>query len=341
MARTMRAVEITKPGTPFKLVEKPIPEAGRRQVRIAVDACGICYSDAFVREGHYPGVVYPRVPGHEVAGRVDAVGEGVTVWKPGQRVGVGWHGGHDGVCEACRSGDFILCEKGLVCGFSYDGGYAEYMVAPQEALAAVPDSLDSVAAAPLVCAGVTTFNSLRNSGARAGDLVAVHAIGGLGHLGIQYARKLGFRTVALSRGEDKRALALELGAHEYIDTNKGDPAAALQRLGGARVILATAPSAQLTGKLVDGLARNGTLVVLGGGAPEPIQVSPFQLIGKRRRIQGWPSGTPKDSEETLAFSALSGVVSRNEVFPLEKAEDAFQRMISNKARFRVVIRVRG
>src|SRR6266852_1322859 len=330
MARTMRAVEITKPGTPFKLVEKPIPDAGRGQVRIAVEACGVCHSDAFVKEGQFPGVVYPRVPGHEVVGRVDAICEGVTTWKPGQRVGVGWHGGHCGVCEACRSGDFILCENGLICGFSYDGGYAEYMVAPQEALAAVPDSLDPVAAAPLLCAGVTTFNSLRNSGARAGDLVAVHAIGGLGHLGIQYARKLGFRTVALSRGGDKRALALELGAHEYIDTDKGDAAAALQRLGGARVILATAPSAQLT----------GTLVVLGA-TPEPIQVSPLQLIGKRRRIQGWPSGTAKDSEETLAFSALSGVASRNEVFPLEKAEDAYQRMMSNKARFRVVIRLRS
>jgi D-arabinose 1-dehydrogenase-like Zn-dependent alcohol dehydrogenase len=214
------------------------------------------------------------------------------------------------------------------------------MIAPQEALAAVPDSLDSLAAAPLLCAGVTTFNSLRNSGARGGDLVAVQAIGGLGHLGIQYARKLGFRTVALSRGADKRALALELGAHEYIDTDAGDPAAALQKLGGAKVILATAPSAQLTGKLVDGLARNGVLVVLGA-APEPIQVSPFQLIGQRRRIQGWPSGTAKDSEETLAFSALSGVVSRNEVFPLEKAQDAYERMLSNKARFRVVLQVRS
>jgi D-arabinose 1-dehydrogenase-like Zn-dependent alcohol dehydrogenase len=340
MARMMRAAEITKPGTPFKLVERPIPDAGRGQVRIAVDACGICHSDLYVREGQFPGLVYPRVPGHELIGRVDAVGEGVTTWKPGQRVGVGWYGGHDGVCEACRAGDFLLCENGLICGFSYDGGYAEYMVAPQEAVAAVPDSLDPVAAAPLLCAGITTFNSLRNSGARAGDLVAVHAIGGLGHLGIQYARKLGFRTVAISRGADKRALALELGAHEYIDSDKGDPAAALQKLGGARVILATAPSAQLTGKLVDGLARNGTLVVLGA-TPEPIQVSPFQLIGKRRRIQGWPSGTAKDSEETLAFSALNGVVSRNEIFPLDKAEEAYQRMLSNKARFRVVLKVRA
>ena len=339
MARTMRAVEVTKPGTPFRLVERPIPDPARAQVRIAVEACGVCHSDAYLKEGHFPGVVYPRVPGHEVIGRVDAVGDSVTAWKPGQRVGVGWHGGHCFVCEACRSGDFILCENGLICGFSYDGGYAEYMIAPQEALAAVPGSLDSVAAAPLLCAGVTTFNSLRNTSARPGDLVAVHAIGGLGHLGIQYARKLGFRTVALSRGADKRALALELGAHDYIDTDKDDPAAALQKLGGARVILATAPSAQLSGKLVDGLARNGTLLVLGA-TPEPIQVSPFQLIGKRRRIQGWPSGTPKDSEETLAFSALSGVASRNEVFPLDKVEEAYQRMIGNKARFRVVLQVR-
>jgi D-arabinose 1-dehydrogenase-like Zn-dependent alcohol dehydrogenase len=340
MAKTMRAVEITKPGSPFKLVERPIPEAARGQVRIAVEACGICHSDRFVKEGHFPGVVYPRVTGHEVVGRIDALGEGVTSWKQGQRVGVGWHGGHCGVCEACRAGDFIVCAKGLVCGFSYDGGYAEYMVAPQEALAAVPDALDSVAAAPLLCAGVTTFNSLRNSGARAGDLVAVQAIGGLGHLGIQYARKLGFRTVAISRGEDKRALALELGAHEYIDSNKGDPAAALQKLGGARVILATAPSAQLMGKLVDGLARNGTLLVLGAAA-EPIEVTPFQLIVGRKRLQGWPGGTSKDSEDTLAFSALMGVASRNEVFPLEKAQEAYERMLGNKARFRVVLQIRS
>jgi len=339
MAKTMRAVEVTKPGAPLKLVERPIPEPARGQVRIAVEACGVCHSDAFVQGGHFPGVTYPRVPGHEVIGRVDALGEGVTAWKAGQRVGVGWHGGHCGVCAACREGDFILCENGKICGFSYDGGFAEYMVAPQEALAAVPDSLNAVDAAPLLCAGVTTFNALRNSDARAGDLVAVQAIGGLGHLAIQYARKLGFRVVALSRGEDKRALALELGAHDYIDTDAGDPAAALQKLGGAKVLIATAPSAQLTGKLVDGLGRSGTLIVVGAAA-EPIQVSPFQLIGLRRRIQGWPSGTSKDSEETLAFSALTGVTSRNEVFPLAKAQEAFERMMSNKARFRVVLDVR-
>ena len=340
MAKTMKAVEITKPGSPFKLVERPIPEAARGQVRIAVEACGICHSDSFVKEGHFPGVVYPRVTGHEVVGRIDALGEGVNSWKQGQRVGVGWHGGHCGVCEACRSGDFITCVKGLICGFSYDGGYAEYMVAPQEALAAVPDALDSVAAAPLLCAGVTTFNSLRNSGARAGDLVAVQGIGGLGHLGIQYARKLGFRTVALSRGADKRALALELGAHEYIDQEKGDTAAALQKLGGARVIVATAPNAQLMTKLFDGLGRNGTLLVLGAST-EPIQVSPLQLITARRRVQGWPGGAPKDTEETVAFSALNSVISRNEIFPLERAAEAFERMLSNKARFRVVLQPRS
>lgn len=336
--KTMRAVEIPKPGRPFEVVERPIPQPARGQVRIAVEACGVCHSDAFVKEGHFPGLVYPRVPGHEVVGRIDAVGPEMTSWKPGQRVGVGWHGGHCGVCEACRAGDFIACQNGLICGFSYDGGYAEYLVAPQEALAAVPDALDATAAAPLLCAGVTTFNSLRNSGARGGDLVAVQSIGGLGHLGIQYARKLGMRTVALSRGEDKRALALELGAHEYIDTERQDPAAALQKLGGARVILATAPSSQLTGKLVDGLGRNGTLIVLGA-TPEPIQVSPFQLIGARRRILGWPSGTARDSEETLAFSARFGVASRNEVFPLERAQEAYDRMMSNKTRFRVVLQI--
>ncbi|BDG05622.1 alcohol dehydrogenase [Anaeromyxobacter oryzae] len=338
MARTMRAVEVTKPGAGFALVERPVPEPAAGRVRIAVDACGICHSDALVRDGTYPGLAYPRVPGHEVVGRVDAVGAGVTAWRPGQRVGVGWHGGHCFVCEACRSGDFIECERGLVCGISYDGGYAEFMVAPQEALAAIPDALDAVAAAPLLCAGVTTFNSLRHSDARAGDLVAVQGIGGLGHLGLQYARRLGFRTVALSRGADKRALALELGAHEYVDQETGDAAAALQKLGGARVVLATAPNAQLMSSLIDGLGRNGTLLVVGATA-DAIQVSPFQLIGRRRRVLGWPSGTAKDSEETLAFSALNAVASRNETFPLAQVNEAYQRMITNRARFRVVLQV--
>jgi D-arabinose 1-dehydrogenase-like Zn-dependent alcohol dehydrogenase len=339
VAKTMRAVEVTRPGSGFALVERPVPDAAAGRVRIAVEACGICHSDSFVKDGTYPGLSYPRIPGHEVVGRIDEIGAGVVAWRPGQRVGVGWHGGHCFVCEACRSGDFILCERGLVCGFSYDGGYAEFMVAPQEALAAIPDALDPVAAAPLLCAGVTTFNALRNSGARAGDLVAVQGIGGLGHLGLQYARKLGFRTVALSRGAEKRALALELGAHEYVDQGTGDAAAALQKLGGARVILATAPNAQLMSSLVNGLGRNGTLLVVGASA-DPIQVSPFQLIGGRRRVQGWPSGTAKDSEETLAFSALNAVASRNETFPLAEVNDAFERMITNRARFRVVLQVR-
>ena len=337
MAKTMRAFEVPKPGSPFTLVEKSIPQPAAAQVRIAVEACGICHSDAMVREGHFPGLAYPRVPGHEVVGTIDAVGEGVTAWRPGQRAGVGWHGGHCGVCAACRAGDFIECERGLICGLSYDGGYAEFMIAPQEALVAIPDALDAAAAAPLLCAGVTTFNSLRHSGALPGELVAVQGIGGLGHLGIQYARKLGFRTVALSLGADKRALAMELGAHEYIDQETGDAATELKKRGGARVILATAPNSKLMSQLVDGLGRNGTLLVVGASA-EPIQVSPLQLIGARRRIQGWPSGTAKDSEETLAFSVLNGVSSRNEIFPIERVNEAYERMIGNRARFRVVLR---
>lgn len=338
MPKTMRAMEVPSRGAPFTKVERPIPDPGPGQVRIAVEACGICHSDALVREGHWPGLPYPRVPGHEVVGRIHALGEGVTSWRSGQRVGVGWHGGHCGVCDPCRAGDFVLCVREQICGISYDGGYAEYMIAPQVALAAVPDALDPAAAAPLMCAGITTFNSLRNSGARAGDLVAVQGIGGLGHLGIQYARKLGFHTVALSRGADKRALALELGAHAYLDQAAGDVTAELQKMGGARVILATAPSAQLMTRLVDGLGRGGTLLVVGATA-DPIQVSPLQLIGGRRRIQGWPSGTAKDSEETLAFSALNGVASRNEVFPLDQANEAYARMLANQVRFRAVLRV--
>jgi D-arabinose 1-dehydrogenase-like Zn-dependent alcohol dehydrogenase len=339
MATTMKAFEVPAPGAPFTLAQRPVPEPAAGQVRIAVEACGICHSDALVKEGHFPGLTYPRIPGHEVVGRVDALGAGVTSWRAGQRVGVGWHGGHCGVCDPCRSGDFVQCVREQICGISYDGGYAEYMIAPQVALAAVPDGLDPVAAAPLLCAGVTTFNALRNSGARPGDLVAVQGIGGLGHLGVQYARKLGFHTVALSRGADKRALALELGAHQYLDQDAGDTAVALQKLGGARVILATAPNAALMTKLVDGLGRNGTLLVVGA-TTEPIQVSPLQLIMARRRLQGWPSGTGKDSEETLAFSVLNGVASRNETFPLEQVNEAYARMMANQARFRAVLQVR-
>lgn len=338
MAKKMKAVQVSKAGGALELVERDIPEPGPNQVRIAVEACGICHSDAIVKEGWMP-VQYPRVPGHEVVGKIDAVGSGVTAWKTGQSVGVGWHGGHCFTCEACRAGDFVQCAEQKVCGWAYDGGYAEYMVAPQEALARVPDGMKAEDAAPLLCAGVTTFNSLRHMDLVAGDLVAVQGIGGLGHLAIQYARKLGFRTVAISRGADKKALAHELGAHEYIDAAAGKPGEALQKLGGARVIMVTASSASLASDLLPGLARNGTLLLLGAGS-EPIPVSSLQLLMRRQRVMGWPSGTALDSQQTMDFSVISGVRSRNEVFPLDRATEAYDRMMSNHARFRVVLKVR-
>jgi D-arabinose 1-dehydrogenase-like Zn-dependent alcohol dehydrogenase len=338
MAERMKVVQVPRAGAAFEVVERDVPEPGPGQVRLAVEACGICHSDAITKEGWMP-VRYPRVPGHEVVGRIDRVGAGVVAWKEGQRVGVGWHGGHCGQCEACRVGDFLTCETQQVCGISYDGGYAQRMIAPQEALARVPDGMTAVDAAPLLCAGVTTFNSLRNMDARPGDLVAVQGIGGLGHLAIQYAHELGFRTVAISRGEDKRQLALELGAHEYVDAERGPVADALRKLGGARVIMVTASSSSLAGELLGGLGRNGTLLLLGAGA-EPIPVNAVSMLAKRTRIQGWPSGVPQDSQETMAFSALAGVRSRNEVFPLERAAEAYDRMLSNRARFRVVLDVR-
>ena len=334
----MKAVQVSKPGGNFEIVERPIPEPARGQVRIKVEACGICHSDALVKEGHWPGIQYPRVPGHEIAGRIDAVGPDVTLWKRGQRVGVGWHGGHDFTCEACRRGDFLFCQFGKITAISFDGGYAEYMIANAEAVAAIPDDLPADQAAPLLCAGITVYNSLRNSGARGGDLVAVQGIGGLGHLGIQYARQMGFRTVAIGRGGDKGPLARKLGAHEYVDTSAGAPAEALQKLGGARVILATAPDSKAISALVDGLAANGKLVIVGA-SPEPLTITPLQLIGARRSIQGWPSGTAKDSEDTMQFSALTGVRPMIERYPLEKAADAYQQMISGKARFRVVLTI--
>ena len=336
----MKAVQVSKPGGNFEIVERPIPEPARGQVRIKVKACGICHSDALVKEGHWPGIQYPRVPGHEIAGRIDAVGPDVTLWKRGQRVGVGWHGGHDFTCEACRRGDFLFCQFGKITAISFDGGYAEYMIANAEAVAAIPDDLPADQAAPLLCAGITVYNSLRNSGARGGDLVAVQGIGGLGHLGIQYARQMGFRTVAIGRGGDKGPLARKLGAHEYVDTSAGAPAEALQKLGGARVILATAPDSKAISALVDGLAANGKLVIVGA-SPEPLTITPLQLIGARRSIQGWPSGTAKDSEDTMQFSALTGVRPMIERYPLEKAADAYQQMISGKARFRVVLTMGG
>src|SRR6202166_4479816 len=332
----MKVVQVTKPGGNFEIVDRPTPQPGRGQVRIKVEACGICHSDLVVKEGYWPGIQYPRVPGHEIAGRIDALGEDVTLWKPGQRVGVGWHGGHCFHCDPCRRGDFIQCKFEKITAINFDGGYGEYVIVPEEAVAAIPEGLPADEAAPLLCAGITTFNVLRHSGATAGQLVAVQGIGGLGHLGIQYARQMGFRTVAIGRGADKKPLALKLGAHEYVDTNAGPPAEALQKLGGARVILATAPDSKSISALVDGLAGNGTLLVVGAGF-ESLTVTPLQLIGGRKAIKGWPSGTAKDSEDTLRFSSLSGVRPMIERYPLEKAAEAYQQMITGKARFRVVL----
>jgi D-arabinose 1-dehydrogenase-like Zn-dependent alcohol dehydrogenase len=332
----MRAVEVREPGAKLKVVEREVPEPGPGKVRIKVDACGICHSDSFTVEGHFPGISYPRVPGHEIAGRVDALGDGVTEWQVGQRVGVGWHGGHCGVCVNCRRGDFITCVKGQVPGMAYDGGYADYMVAPHEALAAILDDLDALEAAPLLCAGITTYNSLRHSGAKAGDVVAILGIGGLGHLGVQFAAKMGFHTIAIARGPDKKALALRLGANRYIDSKAEDAAKALNELGGAKVILATVTSAKAMTPLIEGLGIDGKLLVVGA-SPEPIEVTPLQLIGKRRSVAGWPSGRAADSEDTMRFSALTGVKPMIETFPLDKAPEAYERMMSGDARFRVVL----
>ena len=334
----MKAVQVSKPGGNFELVEREIPNPARNEVRIKVEACGICHSDALVKEGHWPGLQYPRVPGHEIAGRIDAVGADVTPWKPGQRVGVGWHGGHCFVCDACRRGDFVLCQNEKITGISFDGGYQEYMLAPAEAVAAIPDDLPAAEAAPLLCAGITVFNSLRNAGARPGDLVAVQGIGGLGHLGVQYARQMGFRTFAIGRGKDKEPLARKLGAHHFVDTTAGDPAQELQKFGGAKVILATAPDSKSMSALVNGLSVNGKLLVIGASA-DPITVTPLQLIPGKKQIQGWPSGSSIDSEDTMRFSALTGVRPMIEKFPLEKAQEAYQQMITGKARFRVVLTI--
>lgn len=332
----MRAVQVEKPGAGLRLVERPIPEPGQGEVRVKVEACGICHSDSFVVMGTYPGINYPAVPGHEIAGRIDAVGPGVTGWEAGQRVGVGWHGGHCGICVNCRRGDFILCVKAEIPGMSYPGGYQDYMIAPQEALAAIPDDLDAVEAAPLLCAGITTYNSLRHSGARPGDLVAIHGLGGLGHLGVQYAAKMGFRTVAIARGKEKANLALSLGARRYIDSEAEDAAKVLTEMGGAKVILTTVIGAKAMSALIDGLGIGGKLLVVGA-SPEPIEVTPFQLIGKRCSVAGWPSGVAADSEDTMRFSALTGVRPMVETFPLTQAAEAYERMMSGKARFRVVL----
>ena len=336
MNKKMKAAQISKPGGDFELVERDIPEPGAGQVRVKVEACGICHSDVLVKEGLWPGIKYPRVPGHEIAGRVDALGNGVSNWKKGQRVGVGWHGGHDFVCNECRRGDFAMCVNRKVTGIDFDGGYAEYMIAPAETLALIPDELPSNEAGPFMCAGVTVFNALRNSGARAGDVVAVQGIGGLGHLGVQYARQMGFETVALGRGKDKEPLAKKLGAQHYIDSDVVDPVAELQKLGGARVILATAPSAKAISSVVEGLSPNGNLLVPAAPA-EPLSISVMPLIAGRRSISGCYSGTARDSQDTLEFSAFSGVHPMIEKFPLSRAAEAYERMHSGKVRFRVVL----
>ncbi len=332
----MIVAQIRSPGAAFEVVKREIPAPGPNQVRLKVQACGICHSDVLVKEGHWPGLQYPRVTGHEVAGVVDEVGAGVSVWKKGQRVGVGWHGGHCGQCEPCRRGDFMGCKYFQVTGFQEDGGYAQYMIARQEAVAAIPDLLSPAEAAPLLCAGVTTFNSLRRSGARAGDLVAVQGLGGLGHLGIQFASKMGFHTVAIGRGQDKEPLALKLGAARYLDTNTVDVAKELTSLGGASVILATAPDSKAMSALIDGLGVSGQLLVVGASF-DPINVTPVQLIMARRSIRGWPSGTARDSEDTLNFCALTGIRPMVETLPLEQAAKGYEQMLSGKARFRMVL----
>jgi D-arabinose 1-dehydrogenase-like Zn-dependent alcohol dehydrogenase len=334
---TMRVVQVSRPKGPFEIVERPVPEPGAGTVRIKVLACGICHSDSLTREGLYPGLQYPRVPGHEVAGVIDAVGPGVADWKPGERVGVGWNGGYCGHCDHCRRGEFFACVTGQVTGITYDGGYAEYLVAPASAVARMPAELPPSDAAPLMCAGVTTFNALRNSGARPGDVVAVLGLGGLGHLGIQYAAKMGFHTVGIARGKDKGPLARQLGAAAYVDSQAQDPAAELQNLGGAKAILATATSSEAMSAVQGGLAVNGTLLVIG--AVPSMQVSPLFLLSGCRSIKGWYSGTSIDSQDTLAFSARTGVRSMNETFPLERVAEAYDRMMSGKARFRVVLTI--
>jgi D-arabinose 1-dehydrogenase-like Zn-dependent alcohol dehydrogenase len=336
----MKAAQITKPGGDWELIERDIPEPSAGQVRVKVEACGICHSDSLVKEGLWPGLQYPRVPGHEIAGRIDAVGENVTAWTKGQRVGVGWHGGHCFVCEQCRRGDFAMCVNRKVTGIDFDGGYATHVIVPAAALAAIPDDLPAEEAGPFMCAGVTVFNALRNSGARAGEVVAVHGIGGLGHLGVQYARRMGFNTVAINRGKDKEELARQLGAHHYIDATATDVVAELQKLGGASVILATAPNAQAISGLVDGLAPSGKLLV--PAAPlEPLSINVFSLITKRSSVAGWYSGTAKDSQDTLEFSALSGVHPMIEKYPLDRVAEAYEQMHSGKVRFRVVLTMGG
>jgi D-arabinose 1-dehydrogenase-like Zn-dependent alcohol dehydrogenase len=339
----MRSVQVSKPGGPFEIVDRDIPEPGPTQIRIKVQACGICHSDSFTKEGLIPDIQYPRVPGHEIAGVIDKVGKDVVTsninankWKEGQRVAVGWHGGHCGHCESCRRGDFVTCRYAQVPGISYDGGYSDYVIVPYEAVAFVPDEMSATEAAPLMCAGITTYNALRNSGARPGDIVAILGIGGLGHLGIQFASKMGFKTIAIARGKDEEELVKKLGAEQYIDNRSQDAVEELNKVGGAKVILATAPSGKAMSQILGGLAIDGRIVIVGA-SDEPIEVNPLLFIQGRRSLIGWPSGTSIDSQDTLSFSVLSGVRPMNEVFPLERASEAYDLMMSGKARFRCVL----
>jgi len=332
----MKAVQISKAGGLLEIVERPMPVPPPDWVRIKVQACGVCHSDVFVKEGQWPGIQYPRIPGHEVAGVIDEIGANVTSWKRGQRVGVGWYGGHDSVCDRCRRGLFGACRNGRITGLSHDGGYAEYMIAPAQSLAAMPDKLTPEVSAPLMCAGVTTFNALRHSSAAPGDLVAIQAIGGLGHLAVQFASKFGYRVVAISRGDDSKELALKLGAVAYLNADSVNAAAELQRMGGAKVILSTAPSGKAMSSMIDGLDVNGELIVVGASM-DPIEAPPVKLIGEMRAIKGWAAGIAADSEDTLRFCELTGVGPMIETFPLSEAPRAFERMLSGKAHFRVVL----
>ena len=335
-AAAMRVAQISKPGGAFEMVEREIPEPSAGEVRIKVQACGVCHSDVLTKDGLMPGIQYPRIPGHEVAGLIDEVGRGVSAWKTGQRVGVGWHGGHDNTCRECRRGDFRHCKNQKICGISYDGGYQEYMLTPVEALVAIPETLGDTDAAPLLCAGVTTYGALRSSGAVPGDLVAVQGIGGLGHLGVQFANKFGYKVAAIGRGSENAALAKKLGASIYIDTESTNAAAELQKLGGAKAIIATAPSSKAMSALIDGLAPNGQLMVVGATF-DPIEVTPPQLIFGSHGIQGWAAGPPAETEDTLNFAELTGVRPMIEIYPLERAEEAYARMMSGQAQFRVVL----
>ncbi len=333
---TMRAMQVPEKGADFELVEREVPTPGRGEAVVRVHACGVCHSDMLAKEGAFPGVTFPIVPGHEIAGEIAALGEDVEGWQQGQRVGVGWFGGNCGWCEPCRRGDFIACQNMGIPGVTFDGGYADYVLVKANALAAMPADLDHEDAAPLLCAGITTYNALRNSGARGGDLVAILGVGGLGHLGIQFAAKLGYRTVAIARGTEKEQLARELGAHEYVDSTAGDPAEALMALGGADVILSTIASGTANTAVIEGLAPRGRLIVVGA-SPDPVEASPFALIGGNRVVAGHASGTSMDSQDTLAFSSLTGVRPRIETMPLERAGEAYERMMAGDARFRMVL----